>query len=243
MPTSYKSLCFTIRPKGGVPTNTDLEQQIIKYLKKHKGFVCAEFEDDHDAAAESQASGRHLHGQAFWETDRGKTPAEFKVILLNYTEKSLKRSLSPDEKIHAFKIKVAYSDEFYATYCQKEDGMLYTNMPNDTATYYPSQQEQDRAIARSRAVDKKYFHLEEKYLAKNNNILPKSLKDISSFIYESMFVTRTMHVIEDPKKRNQLIKCLYEYILKDNSRYIVFLHPEEQKKADILNKYKKYLEG
>lgn len=237
MPPSYRSLCFTIRPLGGVPNDTGLEQQIIKYLQKHNGFLCAESEDDN----------RHLHGQVFWNTERGKTPSELKIILLTYTEKHLKRSLSPDEKIHAFKIKIAYSDEFYATYCQKEDGMLHTNMPPDTKDYYPTEQEQEKAQARASAVDKKYFNLEEKYLEMNNNTPPKTLKDISHFIYDSMFVSRTMHVIEDPKKRNQLIKCLFEYILKDKNRYIVFLHPEEQKKnqakADLLDKYKDYLKG
>ena len=235
MPTAYKSLTFTIRPRHGVPPGTNLENLIMKYLKKHAGFLCIEKEDE----------DRHLHGQVFWDTDRGKTPAELKKILLDYTEKALGRNLSPDEKIHAFKIKIAYSDEWYATYCQKEDCMLYTNMPDDTKLYYPTEQEQEKAQARANAVDKKYFHLEEKFLEYNNNNPPKQLKDISSFIYDSMFITRTMHVIEDPKKRSQLIKCLFEYILKDKNRYIVFMHPEDKKanqaKADLLEKYKDYL--
>lgn len=237
MPTSYKSLTFTIRPLHGVPTDCAIHNLLIKYLKKHSGFLCIE----------GEAENRHLHGQVLWDTDRGKTPSELKKILLDYTEKGLGRSLSPDEKIHSIKVKIAYSDEWYATYCQKEDNMMFTNMPKDTTLYYPTEQEQEKAQARALAVDKKYFNLEEKYLEMNNNTPPKTLKDISHFIYDSMFVSRTMHVIEDPKKRNQLIKCLFEYILKDKNRYIVFLHPEEQKKnqakADLLDKYKDYLKG
>jgi len=235
MPTAYKSLAFTIRPRHGVPEGTVIEDLITKYLKNNAGFLCSEKEDDE----------RHLHGQVFWNTDRGKTTAELKVILLGYTEKALGRNLSPDEKIKAFKIRIAYSDEFYATYCQKEDDMIYTNMPSDTKAYYPTREEQEKALAKYHAADKKYYNLQEKYLAQNNNKQPKQLKDISSFIYNSMFVTGDMHVIECPKKRNQTVKCLYEYILKDTSRYIVFMHPEDKKanqaKADLLEKYKNYL--
>lgn len=237
MPQAYKSLTFTIRPRHGVPLDTQLETLIIKYLTKHAGFLCSEKEDE----------DRHLHGQVFWNTDRGKTSAELKKILLDYTEKALGINLSPDEKIHGFKIKIAYSDEWYSTYCQKEDGMLYTNMPPDTKDYYPTQEEQEKALQKYHAVDKKYYNLQQKWLEQNNNKQPKQLKDISSFIYNSMFVTGTMHVIECPKKRNQLVKCLYEYILKDSSRYILFMHPEDKKqnqeKADLLEKYKDYLKG
>ena len=46
MPTAYKSLTFTIRPRHGVPQGSKIEDLIIKYLKKHAGFLCAEKEDE-----------------------------------------------------------------------------------------------------------------------------------------------------------------------------------------------------
>lgn len=229
MPQAYNSLAFTINLKnaGGIKEGSILEDLIVKYLTKQgHGFVCAEKEDE----------SRHLHGQIFWE-DRGKTKNELKVILINYIEKYLKRAVSPQEKRNAINIKIAYSDEFYAEYCAKEDKMIWENMPQDTSSYYPSKEEQEKAIAKSQAVDLKYFNLEEKFLEYNNNKLPNDIKEISAFIYDSMFVSRTIHVIEDSKKRNQLIKCLYEYILKDNQRYIVFLHPEELKKQKEVDKW------
>lgn len=224
-PDTHKSLAFTIRPRDGVKSDGSLEQSVIKYITKHKGFVCSEKEEQ----------ARHLHGQIFYDTERGKSIAEFKKILMTYQEKDLNRPLTPAEKKHGFRIKIAYSDEYYSEYCAKEDGMLYEDMPDDTSSYYPTKEEQDKAQAKANAVDRKYFALEEKYNIYSNNVPPKGLKDIARFLYDAMFTSRTIHVIEDPKKRKQTINSLYEYILKDNSRAVEFMVPELSNKQWLGN--------
>lgn len=227
----HYSLAFTVNLKnaGGIKKGCILEELICKYLTKQGyGFVCAEKEFEE----------RHLHGQVFWDLEsRGKKKSEFKKILIDYSEKYLKRALSPVEKKCAFKIKIAYSDDFYSEYCAKEDQMIWENMPEDTTPYYPSKEIQEQAIRKSQAVDHKYFNLEENFLEYNNNLPPKDIKEIAMFIYDSMFVSRTMLVQQCPKKRKQLIECLYEYILKDKSRYISFLLPEESKKQKEVDKW------
>ncbi len=229
-PNSYKSLSFTIRPRDGVTIDSSLEQLVIKYIRKHKGFVCSE----------KDSEARHLHGQIFYESERGKSISEFKKILISYQEKDLNRPLKPEEKKYGFSIKIAYSDEWYATYCAKEEGMLYEDMPDDTKMYYPTQLEQDNAIAKANAIDKKYFELENKYNKWSDNVAPKSLRDIAKFLYDAMFVARTIHVVEDPRKRKQTMNSLYEYILKDNARAISCLVPELDNEKWINDKMKKH---
>ena len=60
MSGSFRSYAFTIRPLMGVKQK--LEDGVVKWLSKHKGFLCSEMEDE----------ARHLHGVIYLDTPKTK---------------------------------------------------------------------------------------------------------------------------------------------------------------------------
>lgn len=235
-PKVFKSWALTVRPPNGVMEESSLETDILKYIQKQKGgFLCAE-KEGHE---------RHLHGQVFF--DQAKRKADVKKIIASYQAKYLGLSALPADQSVVLNggIKIAYNDDFYAEYCQKEDNMIWASMPENSSEYYPPPGEQEKVLAAHSAVDKKYY----KYLQLWNDNQPDETvnkRNVAIFLYNLMYVKKEICVIEDPKKRSHLITSLTEYILADPSRALKFMLPEEAKleneKFKIMEKYTKFLE-
>lgn len=235
-PKVFKSWALTVRPPNGVEEGSILETDLIKYITKQKGgFLCSE-KEGHE---------RHLHGQVFFE--QAKRKADVKKIIASYQAKYLQLTALPADQSVVLNggIKVAYSDDFYAEYCQKEDNMLLALMPDDSAEYYPPPGEQEKVLAAHSAVDKKYH----KYLELWNTLQPDeevNKRNVAKFLYRLMYVKKEICVIEDPKKRSHLTTSLVEYLLGDEKRALSFMLPDEAKleqdKEKILKKYEKFLE-
>lgn len=167
------------------------------------------------------------HAYGVLETDKsGKLHAHFQIWLEEATTKdsAFKRfnggihKLCPDSIIrHACKHKIAYSDG-YLDYCEKDiQEVLINNPPPHTEYFYPTQQEQDKAKAKTNAKDFYFHHLNELLddhysEIELNHVYPIiTHKEIATALYELMFDKKLISVIVDDKRRRNVAKCLFHY--------------------------------
>lgn len=202
----YNSFCFTIRPKSGVKLHGPLEQEIIKYLKKCYPyyFLCAEKEDE----------SRHLHGQV-WRYKSLKK-GDFKKALERKQKANDPDWNQASSKVLAGGIKIAYSKDFIEEYLTKEDNWLLNNPPDNEELFYPSQEEQERVKSKANAVDIKYHNWKVMYEDWNKVCMYESeyvtMKRVSEFFHDAMYVSKKVMVQMDPRKRIQMRNSLYYYI-------------------------------
>ena len=215
-PKEFRSFCFTWRTHEHV-INCELEKQITKYLQKQLGgFLVAEYAN--------YPVGRHYHGQVFYSGYR--RIADVKRGLCNLWNKVKAPPLTPENKRYGINVKTAYNDDYYANYTasdnQDKDNqdveMLYENMPENTKEYYPTQEDQSKAMEYSSAADKTYAQLKISFEEWNTEDLGINEGVVEQFLYEEMFVNKKIMIIEDKRKYRQRIKCLVEYINGDAKR-------------------------
>lgn len=229
----FQSYAFTIRPLGGVPENSKLENYFRKMLKKYQGFL----------VSEKSGVERHLHGQVFFENPRTKSDFN-RDFPVKYCKNALEDWTSQQERVLKSGTKIAYSNDFYTEYTNKDDSvMLVDNFPEDATSYYPSREEQDKVKARANAKDAVHHHLEEMWNTMNPYNKQPTEKEVGIFLYEIMYVAKTYHVISDPRRRNQIVKSLTQYINADIDLAEAFMFPESKKKEQdkwtFLNKLHK----
>jgi hypothetical protein len=202
----FRSYAFTVRPKNGVPENSDLEKNVIRLLTKYKGFVASEMED----------CDRHLHGQIFF--DKPKRKHDFNKMLNVVCKRSINDWCYDQQRVLYAGTKIAYNDGWLLDYTNKPDSiLLFNSLPDETASYYPSQEEQDSVKARADAVDKQLYHLFElwdQYYGPDHDheLAPNSEKGIALFLYDMMFVQKKIRVIKEKRKISEMRQSLYHYI-------------------------------
>lgn len=228
--SEFQSFCFTVRPALGIPENSPIENAFRDLFRKNLGFIAAEKEDVQ----------RHLHGQIFYP--KGKRKYDFnRDVLVKLCKKHISDWNPSQERVLKKGTRVAYSNDFYTEYVNKNDSiMLEDNFPLDAEDYYPSQDEQDKVQARANAKDAKYHHLKELWQEHRHITDIPTLQSVAQFMYDIMFVEKKYHIIEDPRKRSQTTRCLLEYLLEDPSRAQHFMLPAETMREKefqkILNK-------
>jgi len=198
-PDEYKAFAYTIRPKDGVKPDGIIESKLIKYIKKYHGFI----------VAEKEGISRHLHGVIYYE--KGKRKRDFFLILAKFQQDEQGTELDyNEERVLKGGIRIAYNDDFYTEYTNKPDSILILeNLPDNTKEYYPSEEEQEKVKRQSKAVDKTYNHLLDLWKESKRELSENAVK---VFMYEMMYVQKTIKVIEDRKKFNQRCISLYHYI-------------------------------
>jgi hypothetical protein len=214
-----QSFAFTIRPIAGVRENSELENLFRKMLKKYPGFL----------VAEKTGIERHLHGQVFFENPRTKSDFH-RDVPVKYCKKALEDWSPQQERVLKSGTKIAYSNDFYTEYCNKEDSvMLVDNFPEDATSYYPSQEEQDKVKARANAKDATHHHLLEMWREKEPDNSYPTEREVAKFLYDIMYVSKTYHVISDPRRRGQIVKSLTQYINADISLWEAHMLPQDAK--------------
>lgn len=206
--TKFKSFCITVRPRNGL--HGEYAEAVEKYVRKQKWFVYN---------YEKEAEARHIHAQIFFEEAVRKS--NIQTALKRIAEKHDKDWSASSRKVLVSGVKIAYNDNFMDNYITKENETIpmdQYNPPPNTEEFYPSEAEQNAAIAAANAADSLMHSLkckfEEKYPDYQQH--QKSLKDIGLFIYELMFVDKEHPVIADDRRRKQLVKALTHYIFPYN---------------------------
>lgn len=226
----FRSFCITIRPKNGL--SDKLLEALIKKVKKYSfGFICTEKEDEE----------RHAHIQIWLDkkTTKGVISTDFQR-----TQSKLDPDWSEDaNRVFRKGIDIAYSD-WYLDYCimngdkidTEASNIVFENIPSNTLEYYPSEDDQKKALAKSKSANKQYFSLKEKFINDGWELQYKGdMHTVGTFIYTEMFKNDTIPIIKDPKQRRWLVNCLLKYIEQDTVPLDIFskneteLHFEQMK--------------
>lgn len=198
-PGKYRSYAITIATVEDV--DGKLQEELVKWLKK---------QDHAYAVIEHNKMGvRHLHAQVWYEEGKEK----------GTLSKALKRKIeqyAPLSKPHiAIKIKICYNDDWLTEYMSKEIiELLIDNVADNTDQYYPSQEEQDKVMAKCHAADTRFHKMKcdfEEWWDKPPEV-GIGLHDVAKFMADMMFRTKTYPVIVDKKNRVNNTTSLYMYI-------------------------------
>lgn len=214
----YRSYCITVRPKSGL--HGDYAEAIEKYIRKQKHFVY-NYEKEEEA--------RHIHAQLFFEDPVRKS--NIQIALKRIAEKHDKDWNPASRKVLVSGVKIAYNDNFMDNYISKDSEVedLNWNPPLDTEEYYPTEEEQQKVQAKHNAVDTYFHKLLELWNEKNRDytVHINTLKDIGLFIYDQMFVDKTIPVVRDDRQRKQIVKAAMHYIYPYNSAVNSYMFTQE----------------
>jgi len=132
MSGKYRSFGITLRTRVGL--NSGLKSGFDTWIKK---------QDFGAYVYEKEGSEEHIHGQ-IWVLEprtRGNVKKPCDAMIRKYFE--------PDDyKLSiASVVRIAYNDEFVDEYCQKENELIYDNIPPDLdrEKFYPTEDEQELA--------------------------------------------------------------------------------------------------
>ncbi len=222
-PNEYNSFAFTVRPTNGLIKGSNLENAIISWCKKQDYyFLCSEKEDE----------ARHLHGQ-IWNYNSSNKSVVTRALKRMY-EKHLEDCNPAQLKVLSSGVKIAYSKDWTEEYLSKEDGWLLNNPPEQEHLFYPSLEEQEKVKASTNAVDKYFHRLSE--LFKDKYPEYKTFKNdyykekVIDFLNDAMFISKTITVIREKRKRIELRDSLHYYLF-GGSRH-AFMTQEEIEKSD-----------
>lgn len=223
----FRSFAFTIRPRDGI-TDTTIAAYHKWFKKLDYAFV----------VLEKEGHERHLHAQVWLTKPRAKGDIIKQADLICLRTIPDWAADGSQKKVQRGGIRVAYSD-WHLDYLSQNDlkidspNIILDNQPNNTYEYYPTEEEQESVKQLANAVDQRYFALEQKcskYLEDQDKSLTH--KTVASFLNDAMFNSRTIKVIEDPRRRNQVCYTLYCYMLKSSDIYNFIPKDPAQKKYE-----------
>lgn len=220
----YRSFGFTVSTVEPITKDSETHAYIEEWVKGHE-FGMAIIE-------KSKRGKLHAHGQVFLKT------ATTKDSIQKHFRKNILR-MNPLSNKHAVDFSLAYNDDFINNYLEKDDFQweIYRNLPcpEDTRQYYPTEEEQAKVMAKHNAKDAYYHMLKEmwgdKELLASTHI--ECHTEIAFWLYEQMFVERTIPTIPDDRKRKQTVKTLIHYLYPykfDVKGYMLTAAEEDQLK-------------
>jgi len=205
--SKFGSLCFTIRPKGGL--TGDLETALKNWIIKQPFYAYnIEMEDE----------ARHLHCQVFYPEKKSKgdlTKALFRI------QSKYDIDWSPaSKKVLSSGVKVAYNDKFLE-YMMKDNPLIECCIPEDTSIFYPSEEEQLRVQRKSNSVNTRYDHykdlfLKSEFYSEDDHEYDKShitgKLRVANWLAHVMFKEKSITVVQDSRLRQQIINSLTFYV-------------------------------
>lgn len=221
----YKSWAFTIRPRNGFPKT--LDDKVIDWAKRQDGaFLC--FEKD--------GIERHIHGQIWTDIPREKGTVNRSIERL--CANHIDEWDTAQSVVLRRGTKIAYNDDYITEYLSKEDNILYNNPPEDTSLYYPTQEEQDKVIRKSNAVDTHYHQMNEdlkEYMEKHEITKITTKFQVATFLNDMIYISKKYKVIKQKKDRTDLCNNLYYYHIQSKNSWTEFIHKEDiHKYQDVM---------
>lgn len=221
----FRSFAITIRPRDGVTDKT-----VSAYLKwfgnLDYAFVCTE----------KDGVERHIHAQ-IWTVN-----AKAKGDITKQVERICERTVGDwdqlQKKVLRSGIKIAYSD-WYLDYLKENElkdsscNILYERLPENTYSYYPTEEEQEQVRTTATAVDPRFTDLEFKcnefFTLRGISLSPKN---VASFLADAMFNSRTIKVMMHQRDRTALALTLYAFMSKSSNVDLFINKTAEEKKID-----------
>lgn len=223
-PLKYGSITVTFRPRHGV--DNKLEAAIMKYVKNQDySLVVAEKEDEE----------RHLHIQFWWDIAREIGTITRWAIRCQSTHDPTWDHAS--ESLLKKGIGHCYNDDFMDNYLAADNPdklgdareVLYKRIPKDTRPYYPSQEDQDKALIIKHAKDKQFTKMAIEFSQTVTDELPVTVQQVASFLSDQMFEKKTMYVLKGEKQKRELCYSLYFFINGSSQESCEsFLKPEDK---------------
>ena len=224
----FKAFCITVRPKRGL--HGVYAEAVEKYIRKQAYYVY-NYEKEDEA--------RHIHAQIFFEEAVRKS--NIQTALKRIAEKHDIDWSPAARKVLVSGVKIAYNDNFIDNYITKDNevSMENYNPPSNTDEYYPTEEEQKKAIAQASVADKYFNAILNMWNVEHDDeykVSPQTLQDVGHFIYKLMFVDKVIPVISDTKRRKDIVKAATHYLFPyyQSWRYFMFTEAEIAN-FDIIN--------
>lgn len=226
---------FGINISTTEPVEGEGQEALAKWLKKQE-YAYAVIE-----GGEGKEQKRHLHAQVWYTTPRekGTIHKSLERIVLQYFPESIVKV--------AIVINIGFNDDFLEKYMTKDPTELITDEVPDKEQrndYYPSQEEQEKAMKSKKVIDHKMNHLEElfyEWVKETQEEEPDSMiskkAQVSRFLSDMMYKSRKIRVPTDMKIQRNLCCVFTNYIWQITNSYVL-LSQEEQKlfEQEINNK-------
>lgn len=212
--SKFKSFGFTVRPKNGL--KTDLEDALRKWILKQPFYAYnIEMEDE----------ARHLHAQVWY--DEPKSKGDLTKALFRIQSRYDDDWGNASKKVLSSGVKIAYNDKFME-YMSKDSPLIEDCPPDCTDDFYPSEDEQNAVMERSRASDARYhrflimfkestWYSEESAELDAGHISGKAR--VADWLFDAMFISKTIPVVQDNRIRCQMITSLTFYCYGGQGRY------------------------
>ncbi|AXQ65297.1 MAG: hypothetical protein [Circular genetic element sp.] len=196
----YRAWAITIRPRNGICD--ERVSDYINWIEKSPKIVGAY------GVCEKLAEERHLHLAVFLSEGRRKGDVNKQIERIFQ-----KRSVEDGElKVLRSGTRIMYNDDFVKKYLDKNDAtqVVINDVPADTIEYYPTAEEQEGVKAQKNATDQYFHSLLTKFDAWLNGRMndPQMVRWWFGF---AMYEEKSIRVITDTRKLNQIIDALYKY--------------------------------
>lgn len=218
----FKSFCVTCRPRGGISEETT--DEIYKWLQRHPSFAYA--------VLEMEGEAKHLHAQLWY--DEPKYKGDITKQLVRICERTIPDWDTSQKKVLSSGTKVAYND-WYLNYLENNDlkqapHIILDKPPAISSPYYPTEEEQEKVKTLTHAVDQRFAKLELDYLAFAKEYeLPDTIDSIAKYLYDAMFISRSIKVVINPRDRVAMTTALYHYVCKSEDLSLFIQKPTKSK--------------
>lgn len=202
----YKSYCVTVRPSQGVSKDSKLEKELLTWCKK-QDYSCMYSEKSDEA--------RHIHIQIWCNTPRAR--GAIATAVCRICERCVIDWNDAQKKVLRQGIRIAYSD-WYIDYLHNntdkdddEGETLYSNPPDNSIDFYPTESEQELIQDNNNACDKRFHKLNALWNIHYKD-KEKTITNTAKFLCDMMFKSKIIQVIGHQKNREQLCLALWAYL-------------------------------
>ena len=196
----YRAWAITIRPRNGI--SDERVSDYIDWIEKSPK-VAGSY-----GVCEKLAEERHLHLAVFFTEGRRKGDVNKQI------ERIFQRRVVEDGELKVLRsgTRIMYNDDFMKKYLDKNDDteVVVNNVPPDTQEYYPTDEEQEAVKSQKNAVDQFFHSLNVKFSSWRGDRC-NDIQMVRWWFGFAMYDEKSIRVITDTRKLNQIIDCLYKY--------------------------------
>jgi len=230
----YKSFCFTIRPTGGVPPDSPMEADYVKFATTYKGC------EAYDMWCEKKDHERHIHMQVWLSIPR--TRGDVNKQIERVLKKHIGECADWQKQCRVLRegTQIAYSD-WHISYCEEhglktldESTIVHIGRPFDTDPYYASEEEQAKLQRKANAVDKRMASLEllwEQWSEAKEMELTQ--ENVGTFLSDMMFNERKIMTMCKTVDMRNLCRTLFHYISKSVDSSLFYKKPDDKLSTEL----------
>lgn len=204
----FRSYCLTVRPLLGLSKET--EDALFKWISKlDYAYMCIE----------KTGASRHAHIQVWFNEARSR--GDVCKALQRILERTVEDFNTCQKKVLRQGVRIAYSD-WYLDYLAENENKegdekgieVYSNTPDKTLDYYPSEEEQEKTKELNDSADPRFTKLEQQFYDWIEEGTEITLGTVCVFLSDLMFNRRLIPVKVNKRDRHALAETLHLYITR-----------------------------